>query len=428
MVSVRKLDMGRLLVFSIVIGLFPVLLQGQAVDTRTRVFDNTFKSLRVALEGNYYAPPVITLGGQERIRVEFDEISPERTYLRYALVHCNADWQPSQLIETEYVDGFNEADVEEYAYSSATFANYVHYGITIPNDDMRMLVSGNYLLKVYDESDSERIFLQARFCVNENNVNLAAEVTSRTDVDYNAGHQQLSVTVDAHDYRIENLYDDLKVSVSQNSRTDNAVVVSRPLRVSGSKAFFEHDRNLIFPAGNEFRRFEMTTTNYLGMGVESYSYHHPYYHATLQTDRPRAGVSYAYDRTQYGRFTIRESNASDSDTEADYMAVHFSLKMPERTGGAIYVDGEFTQHIFAGTNKMRYNYDSGCYEADIVLKQGAYNYQYLWIPDGSMVGQTSVVEGDFYQTVNEYQILVYTRKQGERYDRLIGYGVLFSGK
>ncbi len=398
------------------------------VDTHTRIFDKSFKSLRVSVVGNDYAPPVIKLGGVDKIKIEFDQLSPEMQYMRYSVVHCDAGWRPSQLVESEYVGGFNEANVENYDFSSATFAHYVHYNITVPNEDMDFLISGNYLLKVYPEDDPENVYLQVRFSLSEDCVDIVPEVTSRTDIDYNAHNQQLSVAVDTRDYYVTDMYNDLIVTVSQNSRTDNEAAVNRPLRVAGRKAYFEHDRKLIFPAGNEFRRFEMTTTNYAGMGIDGYSYHDPYYHVALKLDEPRAFGDYLYDRTQYGRFTIRQSDAYDSDTEADYMVVHFALRMPELNGGKMYVDGEFTQHGFETANMMHYNNNTQCYELDLMLKQGAYNYQYLWVPDGTEVGQTSTVEGDFYQTVNEYLVKVYNRKRGERYDRLIGSGIIYSGQ
>ena len=264
--------------------------------------------------------------------------------------------------------------------------------------------------------------------MSEDCIDVIPEITSRTDIDYNKANQQLSIEVDTREYYVDNMYEDLKISIIQNSRTDNMVSVNHPMRVAGRKAFFEHNRDLIFPAGNEFRRFEMTTTNYAGMGIEGYAYHDPYYHVILKTDEPRAFGSYIYDRTQYGRFTIRYSDAYDSDTEADYMIVHFQLRMPELNGGKMYVDGEFTQHNFESANLMHYNHNTQCYELDLMLKQGAYNYQYLWVPDGTSVGKTSTVEGDFYQTVNEYQIMVYNRKRGERYDRLIGTSIIYSGE
>lgn len=403
-------------------------LHAAATDTHTRIFSTSIRSLRACVEGDYYAPAVIELHGDSRIRVEFDDINPERQYLRYSLLHCDASWQPSQLVESDYVDGFNQADIDDYAFSSGTFEQYVHYGISLPNDDMPILLSGNYLLKVYPEDDPDKVLVQQRFCVVEKRVGISVAVSSRTDIDYNDSHQQLSVTVDKADYDINNPYNDLKIVVTQNSRNDNEVTITHPLRVSGNSIVYEHDRSLIFPGGNEFRRFEMTTTNYAGMGIAGYTYSAPYHHAMLETDAPRWGKQYVYDRTQYGRFTIRESDAYNSDTQADYMIVHFSLKMPRLQGGEMYVDGEFTQHLFRNANRMHYDEETSCYELDLPLKQGAYNYQYLWLPDGHSVAQTAKVEGDHYQTVNEYQVRAYYRVPGERYDRLVGYSIIYSGR
>ena len=399
-----------------------------ATDTSTRIFDSSIRSLRACLDTDYYAPPIIELGGDDRVRVEFDDINVERRYMRYSLLHCDALWQPSQLVESDYVDGFNQADIDDYDFSSGTFEQYVHYGISLPNKDMPILLSGNYLLKVYPEDDPDQVLLQQRFCVVEKRVGVGITVSSRTDVDYNDTHQQLSITINASEYPINNPYSDLRVVVTQNQRTDNEAVVTQPLRVSGNTIVFDHDRRLIFPGGNEFRRFEMVTTNYAGMGVARYTYSHPYHHAILETDEPRSGDTYSYDRTQYGRFTIRESNAYDSNTQADYMITHFSLAMPRLAGGDVYVDGEFTQHRFASSNRMHYNPDTQCYELDLPLKQGAYNYQYLWMPNGMASAQAEKIEGDHYQTVNEYQVRAYYRVPGERYDRLIGYGTVYSGQ
>ena len=186
---------------------------------------------------------------------------------------------------------------------------------------------------------------------------------------------------------------------------------------------------IVDQAGNEFRRMEIVAVNYPTMGVARVEYFDPFYHATLYTDEPRTDAMYLYDKTQNGRFTIRNAEADDSNGRADYIVTHFSLATGEPlTGGKIYVDGEFTNHQFSPDALMNYDAASGCYVADILLKQGAYNYQYLFVPDGTGVGLTSTIEGDKYHTVNEYSVRVYNRRQGERYDRMIGFGMVFSGR
>lgn len=397
-------------------------------DTNNGIFNPNFKTLQVKVDGNDYAPPVITLGTDDRVIISFDELTYEHSYLRYSLVHCDALWRPSGLVDAEFVDGFNYGDIDEYEYSQLTSVHYVHYNITLPNEQLRFTISGNYLLIVYPENDPDNTILQARFMVSEAKASISASVSSRTDVDYNNAHQQLSLSVDASKLNVRDMYGDLTVIVSQNSRIDNEVVLSKPLRVSGNKAFYEHLSPLVFKAGNEYRRMETVSVTYPGMGVADIGYSEPYYHQVLITDRLRSTEQYLYDQTQFGRFTIREYNSSQSDIEADYVLTHFSLDMPEQYEYGIFLDGDFTFRRFDPESRMIFNRATGLYEKSLLLKQGAYNYQYLAVPIGSMTGQTKQIEGDFHETVNEYLIKVYYHRPGERYNRLVGVAMVYSGR
>ena len=415
----------RVLLAAIVLG-SPLALTAQSLSDQpyeTRSFSDRFKTLRTQVEGRELFPPIIDLNTNEHITISFDEMTEEVSYLQYSLVHCNADWRPSALSDLEYLDGFNTNPIEEFDFSMATFAHYVHYSLTLPNEDVQFKVSGNYVLLVYPENEPERVLLQVCFSVYENNILVAPSVTSRTDIDYNREHQQVSVTLNANNYRIQNPYNELKVSVTQNGRRDNEVIVNRPLRIQGSQIFFDHDRNLTFEAGNEFRRFEMVATRYAGLGVANIYHFDPYYHVELTPVKPRSESSYLYDQTQNGRFVIRQSGASDSDTEADYFVVHFTLDSDPIPGGKIYIDGELTNHLYSPYNEMVYNPQTEQYEKTLLLKQGSYNYQYLSLPDGTRTATAAPVEGNYYQTVNEYLVKVYHRAPGERYDRLIGIGM-----
>ena len=397
-------------------------------DTRTQIGDSRFRTLQVRLVGNDYFPPVIALGSEDRIKISFDEMGEDRSYLRYSVIHCNADWTPSDLVESEYVDGFNYADITDCKFSASTLCHYVHHSFTLPNDEIHFLVSGNYLVKIYDENEPETTLLQARIFVSENAVSVGTSVTSRTDIDYNDEHQQVSFVVDTRDYQVRNMYSDLKAYVTQNGRLDNEVMIDRPLMVAGQKITYNKDKRLIFEAGNEYRRIETVTQHGISMGVERMVFHQPYYHAILYTDEMRAYDSYLYDQTQLGRFTIRSSEALDSDNGAEYIVTHFSLDTGgQLQSGNIYLEGEFTNHLFTPGTLMKYDESTGLYTADILLKQGAYNYQYLYVPEGSNRGY-SKIDGNKYQTVNEYLVRVYHRDMASRYDRLIGFGIAFSGK
>lgn len=206
---------------AILLSFLSVVFGAFAEDTQNGTFDPDFRTLEVKVEGYDMYPPIINIDSRDRIVVSFDEIGDERSYLRYSLVHCDAMWQPSGLVESEFLEGFNQGDVEDYEYSDATTVHYIHYRIVLPNEQMRFTVSGNYLLRVYRENDPDKTLVQARFSVSENAVKIYGEATSRTDIDYNDRHQQLNFVVDVEREPIHNIYTDLKVVVSQNGREDN---------------------------------------------------------------------------------------------------------------------------------------------------------------------------------------------------------------
>ncbi|MCD8393670.1 MAG: DUF5103 domain-containing protein [Bacteroidales bacterium] len=395
-------------------------------DTSTQVFDMRVKSLQVKYEGDALAPAVVTLGGGDRIVVDFDRLGEERDYLRYSLTHCNADWQPSRLVELEYLDGFNEGTVDDYQFSRATTVHYTHYQLAIPNEHMTMKVSGNYLLKVWDETDPDEILFQARFMVTEGGADISGDVLAITDVDHLDKHQQLSLMVDTERAGVADNYNDLIIVITQDGREDNKQVLLHPLRANRTRAYYEHLPQLIFPAGNEYRRFEDYSTYYPGMGVTEIGFYDPYYNFTLATDMPRSEGRYEYDQTQYGRYTIREYNSSESDIDADYGIVHFTLDYPWRDDVDIFIDSDAFQRRFDPESRMVYNRATGLWHRSALLKQGNYNYQYLAVPRGSMRGSTAEIEGDYYNTRNEYVVYVYHRAPGSRYDRLIGVAPLYS--
>ena len=389
-------------------------------DTRTGVFHPSFHTLQTKINGNDQLPPVIMMDSDDVLTISFDELASDRRYMRYELLHCNALWQRDALLSPEYVDGFNEGYVNDYSFSRATLIQYVHYEIKIPDPEMKIKLSGNYLLRVYDEGNPDETLLQVRFSVCEPLMTATASVTSRTDIDYNQSHQQLTVGVDAKGVSVNNILTDVILTVEQNGRQDNIVSINHPTRIAGTVAWWEHVPALIFSAGNEYRRMEIISTNYPGMGVAAIDYVDPLYHITLNTDLPRSGEPYIFDSTQKGRFRVREYNSDSPDTEADYIMTHFSLEMPELINTDIFLDGDFTSRRFNPGSLMVYNRATGLYEAAVLLKQGAYNYEYLTVPRGSVTGSTAQVEGDFYPTANEYLVKVYLREPGARYDRMVG--------
>lgn len=377
-------------------------------------FTDRINSLRITVNGEWERPPVVDMASGEPIEFSFDEMSHRYHRFTYHITHCNAQWEPSDLIESDYLDGFNDQPVDDWQNSLNTTFDYTHYRLTIPNNEITLKLSGNYIISIREEGHEVARF---RFCVAESGHYLSAQVSGNTDIDTHNSHQQVDMTVNYGSLSVIDPEKELYTIIMQNRRSDNAVINPKPTYDAGNRLTYEHCRELIFPAGNEFRRFEIVNLYDYFRNVERISFHDPFYHATLIQDTRRH--AYAFDNDHNGRFLIRYNQAGNSDNEADYLFVHFSLASEQLPGGKLYVSGDFTGGNIADKYQMEYNEREKAYEATILLKMGAYDYQYLWVPDGETQGQTRPTEGDWYETKNEYLILLYFRERGSRYDRLI---------
>ncbi len=395
---------------------------GKAQAQSDKVYHPMIHTLQTIVNDDWLRDDVITLDTDDWVTISFDHFSHDYHRFVYKIVHCNADWTPSELFEVDYMDGFNGLPIEDYENSLNTTMLYTHYRVDLPNDDIQFKVSGNYRVEIYleDESEDEEapsLVAVACFRVVEPRMVLNVAVTGNTDVDTYQSHQQVSFTLSYSPDEVIDPAKEIKPYVYQNGRADNGVVGVKPTSVNVGRAEYVHNTHLIFPAGNEYRRFEIINMHHATQGVDKMMYFAPYFHAVLFPDAPRR--NYSYDADHDGRYLIRYNLAEDTDVEADYLFVHFRLDAPFRTGGNYYLTGDFTYNDFTPAYQAVYNAEEHAYEAAVLLKQGAYDFMYLWVPDGSGVGQTGPAEGNFYEAENEYQVYIYHRPFGGRYDRLV---------
>ena len=400
---------------------FVVATRGNAGQTYfTDVYSNLIKSLQVKVADELISSPYIELEGDRQIQINFDVLEQGIERYCYSVIHCDASWQKSILSPIQYMSGFQGLTIDDYATSISTTTGYTNYNLLLPNEDVQFKVSGNYAVQIYKEDAPDRILLTACFSVVEPKVEISASVSGNTDIDTNRSHQQVSFSINTKNFSIPYPQTDLKVLVYQNNRRDNAVSGIQPTSISDNKITYSNNRSLIFPAGNEYRRTEFLSTKYNGMHVEHVSFHNPYYNVELTTDLERGNQTYQYDQDQDGRFFIRCSSCDNPETEADYFIVHFTLDCEPLLNGSVYLSGDLFHNVLDEKSKMGYNFETKQYEKAVLLKQGSYNYQYLFVPGSSSAGETGPIEGDYYQTENEYTICAYYHPMGAHYDRLIG--------
>lgn len=378
----------------------------------------------MVLNDEWRLSPVMRLGSDDVLSFSFDEMSHAYRRFVYKVTHCNAEWEPSELFDIDFIEGFNDVPVAEWENSKNTTVLYTNYSFTIPNEDMSLKLSGNYKVQVFDdESDEDTPVAEFCFSVVEQRVAFSAEVSGNTEIDHNRAHQQVSFTVHHSNYKINDASREIIPVISQNRRGDNVVTALVPtyINMSDNMLQYVYKRELVFKGGNEYRRFELTDPRVPGMNVEHVAYEEPFFHASLYVDEPYS--FHANTRDENGRYFINTLEGYGTSIEADYVFVHFTLDAPYREGGKYYLFGDFCNNAFDEDCALVYDDEAHVYRASRLLKLGLYNYSYVWLPEGKEGGAVSV-DGDFFDTDNEYIIYIYDRRPELRYDKLIGVGYL----
>ncbi len=241
-------------------------------------------------------------------------------------------------------------------------------------------------------------------------------------------NQEVDFTVFHDNLRIENPREEVRVVIMQNNRWDNAIRNLKPLFIQPGRLVYDYAQENVFRAGNEFRYFDIRNYRTNGEGVASTTFHRPYYHVTLHPSDIRANKRYFQYREMNGRYVVEsQERVNDYDLECDYQFVHFSLPLEAPLmGGTINVFGELSNWNANKSNEMTWNFETSRYELTLLLKQGYYNYIYVYVPEGSATADHTNLEGSFWETENSYQLFVYHRAISDRYDRLIGYTKLGS--
>ena len=397
--------------------LLPMVSQAQ-----NSIIDPNIKSLQVVVNQDWLSPAVMRLNSDDVLHIAFDELS--HNYHRYIchLEHCEADWSPSEgLFESDWLESFNDMPIEDYANSINTTVVYTHYNLQIPNEQCRLKMSGNYKLHILDEDNDNAEVLVAAFMVTEQSMRVGLSVTSNTDIDTNVSHQQVSMSLNYGSVIVTNPDEQIKTVVMQNGRTDNMKLNVRYNGQhfnNGSGLDWTHHRGLIFDAGNEYHKFEILDVSHPTMGIDFIRWDGQYYQASPFISEPR--LNYLYDEDANGAFYIRNSDNIENDISSDYVWVNYRLKAPRLTEGNIIIDGQWTTDNDARHYMMTYDEETGLYTARILQKLGYYSYQYLWLKED---GTTAILpsEGNFYQTENRYQALVYFKGSSERTWRLTAY-------
>lgn len=417
----------------IVLSFLSLVFHGNAQEDKfyyqNAVYDENIKTVMMYREGFELSNPVLEMNEPMVLVFKFDDFSEEAKNYSYTVVHCDADWNESFLVQSDYIDGYAENPLNDYKLSFNTTFEYTNYQLFLPNEDMRFLLSGNYALVVYENNDKEKVVISQRFYVVDPEAQIEGTVRRATTDAFEGENQEIDFEILHGKTKIDNPQSDVKVVIMQNNRWDNAIRDLKPLIIRNNYLGYNYDRENVFAAGNEFRYFDNRSNRLNGENVASTDFFRPYFHKTLKIDEVRANKDYFRYKEMNGKFTIesQDREVRDPDTECDYTFVHFTLPLESPLlGGSVNVFGALTGWNANKSNEMTWNFETSAYELTLLLKQGYYNYQYVYVPKGAKEADHTNIEGSFWETENDYQIFVYFRDFAARYDRLIGYRILNS--
>jgi hypothetical protein len=359
----------------------------------------------------------------DSFQLEFDDLFGNEANYYYEIVHCNYDWTPSDLAEAEYLQGFDNQRIQDYTNSVNALQLYSHYRLAFPNRYTQFKVTGNYLIKILNEA--HEVVFARKFVLYEDLVSVPLQVKRARTMDVIEQKQNLDFAVKSQTVTFQNPLRNIRVLLLQNGRLDNAISNVKPQYTIGNDLIYKYDRETQFWAGNEFRYFEnkdirAANNNIIKIdpGKDGGIYNAYLYRADARANQP-----YTFAPDINGRYLVNNIGATNNATEADYAWVYFTLSAPKLFSDKhVYINVMLNNYAMSDENKMEYNAAKGIYEKALMIKQGFTNYQFVLADKSGNVDYKNAVDGNFWQTENDYMVLVYYREPNQRYDKVIGRG------
>lgn len=365
--------------------------------------------------------PIFRLG--EGFQLEFDDLYGDEANYYYSITHCDYDWKKSQLNLNEYLNGLDNQRIIDYENSFNTLQMYSHYRLPFPNQFTKgFKVSGNYIIKILN--DNQEVIFSRKFILHEEMASVPLQIKNPRNVQSLNQKHNLDFSIRPNNLILQDPIKNVKVLLLQNGILNTAITNIKPMFTLGTDLIYRYDKETQFWAGNEFWAFDNKDIRIATNGVRKIDSNGSVYNTYLLTNQARKNLQYTYFPDINGSFMVRNINATINDAvEADYSWVYFSLSAPDYFGNKdIYISGMFNNYALDPEFKMEYNKKNGLFEKAIIMKQGFYNFKYTLADAKENVDYANAIDGNFVQTENQYDVLVYYRGNTERYDRIIGRG------
>lgn len=386
------------------------------------IYEPQIQTVLLYKPGTNVPTPVMNLNGGDKLQLSFDELGNDNDYYQFTFIHCDAEWNPSNLRPMQYIEGTLFDYINDFTFSSNTYQKYVHYSVNFPSNDMRPKISGNYILKVYRNYDENDIVITRRFFVVENYATFDFDIHPATVGQYRFSKQEVDFKATIKDYQVINPYQDLKVVICQNNRWDNAIYGLRPLFIVGNEYTYNYEQENLFDGTNEYRFYDARSLRNLSQNVMKKTFDTLTHLYLFPAERRGASAYVQYTDFNGKRVIANKDGQNDGSFDGDYTWVYFSFRSnQELRSGDVYVLGEFSDWQAKPEFRLSYNKETKMYEGRTLLKQGYYSYLFVTKNKETGALETFETEGNYMNTENQYYIYMYCRNQNFGYDQLIGF-------
>ena len=361
--------------------------------------------------------PFFKLG--ESFQLQFDDLYSDEADYYYTITQYNYDWSaPTNLSKAEYLNGMDNQRIITYENSFNTLQLYSHYRQVFPNKFNQITKSGNYLFTVLN--DENEIVFSRRVIIYEEEVNVGLLVRRSRDFEGLDGKQNIEMSINYGDKILQNPIQNVKVTLFQNGNWKTSISNLKPQYTLGSELIYRYNKETQFWGGNEGYTIDNKIIRATNNTIARVTSGDNIYNTYLYTNTPRKNQPYTYFPDINGNFFVQNANGSNSGIEADYSWVYFALDAPEFLEGNIYISGMFNNYALTDDYKMELNKKTGLYEKALLIKQGFTNYQYILTNKKGAIDFENAIDGNYFQTENNYTAIVYYKGNNDRYDRVIG--------
>lgn len=383
------------------------------------VYMENIKTARLHPYGNQQRLPVLVLGENARLELGFDDLEGGVKSYYYSYVLCDYNWQPVSLSPFDYIKGFTQNRIATYRNSSIALTRYTHYQAILPDRASVPTRSGNYIVKVFLDGDTSKLAFTKRMVVVDPKATMSAEVVQPfTPQQFNT-HQKLRFTAMIKGLNSFSAAQQVKVVILQNNRWDNAQKDITPTFVRGNSLEFNSENIGVFPGGKEWRWMDLRSFRLQSDRIDSGYYGKTQTILYTKPDLDRNGQRYIYYPDLNGNFEVTTYESINPYWQGDYATVNFRFVPEENLANMeVYLAGQLTEYKLTDEWKMKPDPASGFLQLPVFLKQGYYNYTY--IAKDPATGEMRDLEGNYWETENNYTILLYYKGFTDRNDLLLG--------